>query len=321
MTEQGLRDATALAPDRAALLARLDADSYLFFPGLLPTDVVSHLRGEITDILGSRGWLADGRDALEAVAGGGARREDHKDPAWMETYGAIQRLQHFHELAHHAALCDLLGRILGTPLLVHPRKVVRLMPPEAIGRATPAHQDFRVIQGTSDVITAWMPLGDCPHELGGLRVLRGSTRTGLLPVTQAQGPLGQELQVSEDDERWLTAELRAGDVLLFHSMTVHGGLPNLSERIRISVDFRYQLATDPITVGSLLPYYFPLLPGWEELAEGWSSRAGISTPQLDHFPAPTFDPRGSSLPAPTSRLVTLQVPASATPRTEVPAQP
>ena len=47
--------------------------------------------------------------------------------------------------------------------------------------------------------------------------------------------------------RWLTAEkYEAGDVLIFGMFTVHESLDNATDRIRLSTDTRYQLASEPI---------------------------------------------------------------------------
>ena len=45
--------------------------------------------------------------------------------------------------------------------------------------------------------------------------------------------------------RWLTAEYRMGDLLTFGMFTVHASLDNQSDRVRISSDSRYQLASEP----------------------------------------------------------------------------
>ena len=53
--------------------------------------------------------------------------------------------------------------------------------------------------------------------------------------------------------RWLTAPFRAGDLLMFSIFTVHASLDNRSDRVRLSSDSRYQLASqaaDPRWIGS-----------------------------------------------------------------------
>ena len=46
--------------------------------------------------------------------------------------------------------------------------------------------------------------------------------------------------------RWLTAEYRMGDLLTFGMATIHTGLDNHSDRIRLSSDSRYQLASEAV---------------------------------------------------------------------------
>jgi hypothetical protein len=46
--------------------------------------------------------------------------------------------------------------------------------------------------------------------------------------------------------RWLTADYRAGDILIFTMHTIHASLDNQSNRIRLSADFRYQPADEPM---------------------------------------------------------------------------
>ena len=46
--------------------------------------------------------------------------------------------------------------------------------------------------------------------------------------------------------RWLTAEYRMGDLLVFGMYTMHASSDNRSNRIRLSSDSRYQLASDPV---------------------------------------------------------------------------
>lgn len=60
-------------------------------------------------------------------------------------------------------------------------------------------------------------------------------------------------------------------MLIFHSMTVHKALPNVTEeRLRLSVDYRYQPASEPIVETFLKPQYGQI--SWEEVYAGWKSR-------------------------------------------------
>ena len=56
----------------------------------------------------------------------------------------------------------------------------------------------------------------------------------VVPLERIEGP-------------WLTAEYAPGDIVLFHSMAVHRALPNRSDRIRLSLDARFQSSSIPRT--------------------------------------------------------------------------
>lgn len=296
---QQLTDASPFVGDPAALRNRLAQDGYLFFRGLVPRPVIEDVRAGVAGALDQAGWLADGATADRPVPTDAAVREGAA--GYFDAYVGIQRLQRFHELAHHEALVDLMGRLIGDPLLVHPRKIARTSLPHD-DEYTPPHQDFPLIQGTVDTFTAWVPLGDCPTALGGLRVLVGSHRRGYVRPDPAKGPGALQVAVADDDPAWASADYDAGDVIVFTSLTVHGALPNTTDRLRFSADFRYQSVREPVVAGSLLPHYAPQVPGWDELTTGWSSRAAVTVPE-GVVTAALLPPLDPTLVAPPSRLL------------------
>ena len=124
--------------------------------------------------------------------------------------------------------------------------------------------------GLARLATAWIPLGDCPKTLGSLAVLAGSHHGGVYPVHPATGAGGLGIDTEELPYRWAASDFEAGDVVFFHSHTVHKGLPNLSrDRLRLSVDYRYQPASQPVVQSSLEPHYGQLQ--WDEIYRNWKS--------------------------------------------------
>lgn len=71
------------------------------------------------------------------------------------------------------------------------------------------------------------------------------------------------------DGRWTSGPFSVGDVLIFHSMTVHKGVPNRSDRLRMSIDVRFQLVSEPFNFDNAQPDGQPLT--WEEVYAGWKS--------------------------------------------------
>ena len=259
---------TAVAPfrvvpaDRRAEAAA--QDGYLFLPGLIPCDDVLAVRDDVTAVAARHGLLRAGTPTRDALAEQSAfMHESDPTPEYRAYYNDQLSQRSMHALAVHPALMEVLETVLGEPVLAHPRNIVRTFFPGRPALTTAPHQDHRPIKGTTEVWTAWVPLGDCPQELGGLAVLPGSHRTGLRAV-----PDGTIYFDTGDGAEWRSNPLTCGDVLLFHSLTVHQARDNTTpDRIRFSCDFRYQARSKPVHEHSLLPHM--RWADWEELYAGW----------------------------------------------------
>lgn len=262
---QPFLDSTDVLNDGPELRLRMQRDGYLFLRGLLPTAVVEGLRLQILAIAQEAGWLKVGTPLADAIADlNGFCVEP--EPAYMQKYHAMYKLPEFHAIQHHPNLLGLFARMLNETVLPHPRIIGRTIFPQREAFTTPPHQDFIPIQGTADTYTAWIPLSDLPTELGGLQVAAGSHQRGVYEFQPAMGAGG--LAVTDPLEgTWAYSPFQQGDVLIFHSMTVHKGMPNTSDRLRMSMDGRYQKVNDPIAPGSLQPHSQPST--WDEIYADW----------------------------------------------------
>ena len=265
-------DSTALLGSPLELRAKADIDGFLFFKKLLPPTPLLDLRREILLILERRGLIEPGTPLMEAwVVLEKIEKLEPFEGCCLEVYQDIQRLESFHQLAHHPKLLRIYQSIFETPVFPHPRNIARVMFPGANARVTPPHQDFIHIQGTEETWTAWFPLGDCPVELGGLSMLKGSHKEGVVAVTAAEGAGGLESVLCENDYQWLIHDFEIGDVITFPSTTIHQSLPNQRGNVtRLSCDFRYQSVNQPIEGKSLLPHTCGLT--WDDIYEGWKNK-------------------------------------------------
>jgi ectoine hydroxylase-related dioxygenase (phytanoyl-CoA dioxygenase family) len=140
------------------------------------------------------------------------------------------------------------------------------------GLGSPLHCDWVYMgRGTHALFTAWIPLGDIDLKLGGYLALErshlqqerlqsylcrdvdedcvGRDGQGRAGAARWDGSLSKNAAALQRTlgGRWLTAEeFRLGDAVLFNMTLVHGSLDNQTDRIRLSVDTRYQLAADPV---------------------------------------------------------------------------
>ncbi len=261
------RDSSALRADGPALRAELARSGYLLLRSLLPTE----------DLAAARAAFEHARTATSDVPlgrAGAARRE----VALQQRLCASPAV---HALARHPRLLALMSDLLErAEVFVHPRPACRIVPPAADRDAadpTPAHQDHVNMQGTARTYVAWIPLADCPRTRGPLAVAARSHLAGPVPHAPARG--ARILSCAADGLDWVSADFAPGDVLIFHSLTIHGALANQTGATRISLDCRYQRFDDPVCATSLhadeafSPAAYEHLPG--DLPQYDSRDAGL----------------------------------------------
>ena len=73
-----------------------------------------------------------------------------------------------------------------------------------------------------------------------------------------------------EDTLWAGGDFVAGDVLICHSLTAHQGQDNESgDRLRISLDYRYQPMSHPVREDSLEPHMH--FTDWEDIYANWDA--------------------------------------------------
>jgi hypothetical protein len=266
--------------DPVELRRRMADEGYLFFKRLLNPDPMISLRRDIMGILQGSGWLAAGTDPMEGIAEV-SRRCTEGDPPYGPVYHTVYRLESFHRLPHEPDLVSMVEKLMDARTIPVPGHKARIWFPRFKEHTTPTHQDFVHYQGSLQAITCWTPVGDCPIELGPLAVLpRSHTVRKVLPHHFSLGAGGLIVRLEEEirsfpqlDVSWHTTNFEAGDVLFFPALTVHRALPNTSEdRLRVSLDNRYQREGDRIAAHMLQPHLSDQYPlTWEEVYQDWQS--------------------------------------------------
>ena len=262
-----LEDATDLLANPGKLRQRAKEDGCLFFRGLFDPERVLAVRRQVLEVCREHGWLADESNLIDGIANPGIRVGESGIPSWQAFYDDVQRIRDFHALALEPAIIRMFEALFGESVLAHSRNICRLVFPDMNTHSTPPHQDNYFIGGSDETWTAWIPLGDCPEELGGLAVNRGSHRHGMLETSEGVGPGGRQVAV-EDNSSWVGDNYECGDVIVLHSLTIHQGRDNMTaDRLRISSDYRYQPRSHPVRDDSLQPHMNWLT--WDEIYEQW----------------------------------------------------
>lgn len=235
------------APDR--LRARFAADGYLLLRDQLDRESILDLRESYFSAF-DPAFLAPGTTAREGIFSGTV-------PANTAEYGTEGHPAHefvrgpqFDAFTRTPRLRQIAEALLGGPAELVPRRILRHFH-RASRKASRAHVDFDYMdQGSDQLVTAWIPLGDCPIECGGLVYLEGSHRIPrddldtLRPFTDRPGdqrPISNDLGRTARalGGRWLWTDYRAGDVVLHSPHTVHASLDDASDVMRLSADVRF----------------------------------------------------------------------------------
>lgn len=259
-------DCMPLLDDVEALRQHAAATGYVYLPGYFEREDVLNARRIMTAKLARLGAIKPGTDPMDSIYNPGSEVgfSGGRVEAMFDEWEPI------HNLLYAGRMMDFFRLFLGGPVLHYDYTWNRQVKP---GPSTYIHSDVVYMgRGTHRLYTAWVPIGDATFDMGGLLLLEGSNQhQGLQkgywksdvdsfcenrPGKKDAWAKGQEgwlkgsaAQLRKSlgiQGRWLTANYRAGDLVVFDVYTVHGGTDNHSDRIRLSTDSRYQLAHEAV---------------------------------------------------------------------------
>jgi hypothetical protein len=256
------------AEDRDALRQRFDRDGYLYFPAALGRERCASLRASMLEVLAPHiRWDGEGRTP---VLEGEPFFES--DPLWDALYPRIQSLQALHAVFHEPPLVDLMRLVAGERPFVYPMKMARIAAPRRLGYETPPHQDAYSHHAGPRMAGIWVALHRADAPMGRLTILPGSHTRGVRPVHEAQGVGGVQCEIYPDETHWHVSDVGTGDVILFHSQTVHRAQANTDRRrVRLSIDTRFCPHGEPVFSTNLEPHHGWRIPGldWSSVYRDW----------------------------------------------------
>jgi ectoine hydroxylase-related dioxygenase (phytanoyl-CoA dioxygenase family) len=251
--------------DSASLKNEMETYGYVFIEDLIPKEDLQQLLSDMIGIASDEGWMMEGAAPSERIVNP-AMACFEPDPRYKQAANRAFCLERLHALTHHPVLIDVMKLLVGPHLLVHPKPIARMIFPNYKDALFHAHQDHSGIGGSSDSYTAWLPLHDCAQGQGTLEIMEGSHLFGL---QCADGYIRREAAQGSD---WAGGQINAGDVAIFHSLTVHSSTLSTSNQLRCSVDFRFQSYDEAV---SPLEIVFPNRGKggrtWEATYADWKS--------------------------------------------------
>ncbi|WP_211748679.1 phytanoyl-CoA dioxygenase family protein [Paenibacillus sp. Marseille-Q4541] len=198
------------------------------------------------------------REAVDKIIQRAARAKADQNHAWQGDFLDPQELKklvlkgfhdvHYHDSAFmraaiHPQMTAVLNGIIGPNVQLHHSKM--LVKPPTNGAAFPMHQDYPYFPHRDHtMLAASIHLDDADMDNGCLCVIPGSHQQGVLPHVGVHYLNHKEYPISSGTP----CPAKAGDVLFFNYLTIHGSDVNRSERTRRNVLFQYRDASDIPTV-------------------------------------------------------------------------
>ena len=238
--------------DTGRLRTALARDGYVLVRGALDREAVLAARAEVFARLAEVGEVAE--PSAGGVATGRSQRQA-LEPDLGAFWRSVCEGDRLRAAAHGPRLRALAGALLDAPACPFDFLWLRTM---VGGRASPLHFDHVYMnRGSARVLTAWIPLGDVPLEAGPIVFVEGSHRFDDLIARYRGIDVDRDAMPGSFPEdavafarsraaRLLTADFRAGDVVLFDMFSLHGSCDNrlAGGRVRLSCDVRWQPEAD-----------------------------------------------------------------------------
>jgi phytanoyl-CoA hydroxylase len=224
----------ALSPEE---VAAFDRDGFVVVEDAFDADLIAAVTAEV--------------DAREAAVEAYLARRDGQRLAIAEA-GAITFTTHLvtrsaalAAFARHPLFAGLCGDLVGPDVNLYWDQAVYKKPEKP--RRFPWHQDngYAYVE-PQQYLTCWVALTDATVDNGCPQVARGLHRRGTLAHTYVE-PLGYECLTEPDDVA--VAEVRAGGVVVFSSLTPHLTGPNLTGEVRKAYILQYAPAGAEVLAG------------------------------------------------------------------------
>lgn len=160
-------------------------------------------------------------------------------------------LPEFFDLIANKKVVDIAEQLCGSDELIA-SSVYRLRPkvPNHPFSAVPWHQDSGYFEPRCDndlILTVWIPLVDATEENGCMWAIPALHKGAVLPhEPDSQAHYIQILdQYVNDKSKWVCCPVKKGGAFFVTNRTPHASFENKTDKVRWSMDLRYQAASTP----------------------------------------------------------------------------
>jgi phytanoyl-CoA hydroxylase len=188
-----------------------------------------------------------------------------KDSVFVHTHNVQIYSAAWHRAFLQARFLEISQAILNSPdVILHHSKLFQK--PAEKGAPFPMHQDYSYFPTVKDNMMAGsIMITEATDDMGCLRVYPGSHKLGRLK--ESNGQTDTEVLKDYPLEKSTPIEAKPGDVVFFHYLTLHGSMPNRSQKTRKSVLVQMHSGDDTVEDSNAHPNSRLVLSGWNHHAK------------------------------------------------------
>ena len=207
---------------------------------MIDKEQVAAVRSDIMSILRGEGVIPEGEKDVPIWSGKNV-------PDFLEIHTKIHALKSFDAMRTSPSLVQMMEKLCGGPVYVWMNVDVRTQTPK-MAPPTIIHQDYQVFYRGGRFAISWIPLMEIDDAVGGVDIAPGSHKTLTERdyvyskdryYTENAGAL-MPLAVEKSCGEFAHASYNSGDLLVIHDKVAHRSRPNISNKLRLSMDVRFQ---------------------------------------------------------------------------------
>lgn len=219
----------AIIENPAQIRSFFEENGYYLAKGVYKPEEVANLESSFDEIV--RMLLASGENVNARWSGKEVEALGAQDSVVIHTHMVQKFSAEWGSALYRDRFLAVPRAILGNNIVLHHSKLFQK--PAENGAPFPMHQDWGYFPTVLDTMMAGIiHVSSASDEMGCLRVYPGSHKLGRM-----EGSMGgtERLLAEYPIEKATIIEAEPGDVLFFHYFTIHGSMPNRSDKVRKTV--------------------------------------------------------------------------------------
>jgi ectoine hydroxylase-related dioxygenase (phytanoyl-CoA dioxygenase family) len=234
-------------------LDQYNQNGYLILRGFLSEADINDLRLSIAGMVRHACGLKQSKNLDRTVI----NISKTNRPVLTELYDTGSRNLYLYKIATSKKIQKLSRTVLGSSTLSLSALSMRIDLPNEDDKLIDWHQDYPFIQDSPGGLVFWFPIFNVQKNSGGVRLIPGSHKDGIIKVKNRSDRRGWFLEPenyhSLESKHSVCPYLLPGDLLIMSNLIMHKSAPNRSRIVRWTGQFRIGDFLNPVSISKKWP--------------------------------------------------------------------